>query len=153
MKILLLAACDRVIQDPQFGNSLISVFHGIKFQVPTGAEMPNDAVIPKEWAIFSKWELLPEDEDKPYTSAIKILWPNGTEFIQYRLAAAQPTKTGLAFINRLNGFPVGQAGKIKILQSLECDGAVVYGPEELDIQVDFLAIAEEPPIENNAPVG
>jgi hypothetical protein len=136
MKLLLLTACDKVLQDPQFGSSLISVFHGIKFQVPAGTELPKDAVVPKEWAIFSKWELLPEEENKNHVSVIEIFWPDGNAFIKYALKAAQPTKNGMAFINRMTGFPVGQDGKLKVIQSLECDGVVVGGPHELDLQVD-----------------
>jgi hypothetical protein len=136
MKLLILTPCNNVLQDPQFGSSLISVFHGINFQVPPDTEVPSNAVIPKEWAVFSKWRLEPDEYGKEYTSRIEIYWPDGAEFTKASVVAQQPTKDGMAFINRMNGFPVGQDGEIRVLQFLESSGEVVYGPVETIIKVN-----------------
>src|ERR1039458_6396967 len=120
MKLLILTPCEKVIQDVQSGNSLISVFHGIKIKLPpVDAGLPSDAVAPKDWAIFSKWGLLPEEEGRNYTSFVEVFWPDGRLLASQRLEAAQPTKHGMAFITNLRGFPVGQNGNIKVLCSLE----------------------------------
>jgi hypothetical protein len=135
MKLLLLTACEKVLQDVQSGHSLISVFHGLTIQLPPEPEMPGNAVIPKEWAIFSKWELLPDEEGKNYASSVEIFWPDGTFFAKSIIAAAQPTQDGMAFIVRLPGFPIGQNGKLKIVQFLQSDDEQVFGPVELEVRV------------------
>jgi hypothetical protein len=136
MKLLLHSACNNVLQDPQFGASLISVFHAIAFMVPEGQEFPANAVVPKEWAIFCKWSLLPEEYGKNYTCLHKLFWPDGTVFAEAKLEAVQPTKDGMAFVQRLNGFPVGQQGNLRIVQTIESDGVIVGGPDELLIAIN-----------------
>ena|ERR1035438_2166062 len=136
MKLLVFTPCNIVLQDPGLGSSLISIFHGITFKVPTGTELPSNAVMPKEWAIFSKWGLELEEYGKEYTSKIEIYWPDGTEFAKFSLVSEQPTKDGMAFINRLTGFPVGQDGEIRVVQLLEGNGEIVYGPVELIVKIN-----------------
>lgn len=135
MNLLLLAPCDRILQDPTQGVSLINVFHGLMFKIPEGIDLPKDAVMPKEWTIFSKWELGPEEVGKDYISRVQIFWPDGTEFLKSSLTAMQPTRDGMSFTNQMNTFPVGQAGKLRVVQTLESDGVTVYGPTDLSINV------------------
>jgi hypothetical protein len=146
MKLLIYTACDRVLQDPVHGASLITVFHGLAFKVQEGIELPPNAVMPKEWAVFTKWGLEREEVGKQYVSKLEIYWPDGTEFIKFSLEALQPIRDGLMFISRITGFPVGQTGNLRILQTLESEGSIVFGPEELIIKVndpDHLSFVED----------
>jgi hypothetical protein len=136
MKLLVFTPCNSALQDPILGSSLIAIFHGITFKVPPGTELPSNAVIPKDWAIFSKWGLEPEEYGKEYTSKIEIYWPDGTEFVKASLVSQQPTRDGMAFISRMTGFPVGQDGEIRVVQLLESGGEIIYGPTELIIKVN-----------------
>jgi hypothetical protein len=147
----MLTPCTNVLIDMQYGASLISIFHGITFTLPEGTERPTNAVMPKEWAIYSKWNLEPEEYGKNYTSNIKIYWPDGTLFSEATLDAVQPTKDGMAFINRMNGFPVGQDGKLRILQTLESDGITIARSEEITLAINdpaHFATGKAVPIEN-----
>lgn len=136
MKLVIFTPCNNVLQDPQFGASLISVFHGIVFRVSEGTELPPNAVTPKEWAVFSKYNMEPEDVGKDYTSILTIHWPDGSIFTEASLQAKQPTIGGMAFVNRLSGFPIGQDGRLRLVQRLESDGVLVAGPEELFVVVN-----------------
>lgn len=144
MKLLIFTACEKVIEDLTQGSSLISIFHGIKIQIPENQELPTNVVVPKDWAAFSKWELDQGEEGGEYTSRIQIIWPDGSEFARHELPATQPTKDGMAFVHRLNGFPFGQNGRLLLLQSLLCDGEVIFGPVEFAIKVEVAKVL--PPV-------
>jgi hypothetical protein len=136
MKLLLVAPCQLALQDPTQGHSLIGVFHEIKIQIPSNApELPNNAIVPREWAIFSKFELDPDEEGKNYSMTTQFYWPDGSEFANQVLVAAQPTKNGMAFISRFQGFPMGQNGTLKVIATLRRDDEVVCGPTEVGIKV------------------
>ena len=63
MKLLIASPCQMVITDKEglAGHSLIGVFHNFKIRVPEKAEVPSNALLPKEWTIFSKWSLDPPE--------------------------------------------------------------------------------------------
>lgn len=117
MKLLIFTPCEKVLQDARSGHSLINVFNELKIQVPPNTELPSDAVIPKEWAIFTKWELDAEDEGKECASVLRILWPDGKVWAEQTLSAP-PTKGVLSFMVQLQGFPFGQNGKLRVVNSL-----------------------------------
>jgi hypothetical protein len=135
MKLLILAACEKVLSDPQSGPSLIAIFNGMKVTTHTDAVVPRDALLPREWSIFSRWQLEPEEEGKNYTSSTEILWPDGTQFGRLDLVAEQPTADGMSFTGRLTGFPIGQNGKVRIIQTLKRDDGSVSGPFEMFLTV------------------
>jgi hypothetical protein len=136
MKLLIATPCEKVLQDPESGHSLIAVFHEIKIQISQDApEIPGNALIPKEWAVFSKFELKPDEEGKEYSLKMEVFWPDGTLLVGNQVAAAQPTKNGMAFVIKMQGFPIGQPGVIRMNQTLTTNGKPVYGPTELTARV------------------
>jgi hypothetical protein len=146
MKLLLAAPCNLALQDPEVGHSLIGVFHEIKIQIPLdAAEIPSNAMIPREWSIFSKFSLDPEEEGKDYTLKTDVFWPDGTILISHALDAKQPTKDGVAFIAKLQAFPMGQQGIVRINESLTSEGKVVFGPIKLEVKIEIERIL--PPTE------
>jgi hypothetical protein len=133
MKLLLAAPCNLVLQDPEVGHSLIGVFHESKIQIPHDApEVPSNAMVPREWSIFSKFGLDPDDEGKNYSLKIDVFWPDGSILISHTVNAARPTNNGMAFIAKLQAFPMGQQGIVRIIQNLSSEGNVVFGPIELE---------------------
>src|ERR1035438_9786942 len=109
MRLLLVTPCQLAIQDPVSGQSLIAVFHDIKIKIAENApELPPNAIIPKEWSIFSKFTMEPDEEGKDYSLNTNIYWPNGEQFVSQAMDAAQPTKNGMAFIVKMEMFPIGQ---------------------------------------------
>lgn len=137
MKLLVFTPCQLVLQDPVNGQSLISVFHEIKIQVPKSNEVPTNAILPKEWSIFCKWEVAPEEQGKLYIANLEILWPDGNQFVKQALPAAQAAKFDLSFVFKLLGFPMGQSGRIKVIISLESDGQLVFDPTATFVNVDL----------------
>jgi hypothetical protein len=134
MKLLILTACDKVLVDALGGGqSLIGIFEGVNV-VLTDA-YPSNASLQREWFIFSKWQLEPDEEGKNYTSLTEIFWPDGNKFGGLELVAAPPTKSGMSFIGRLLTFPFGQIGNLKVVQTLRSDGDLVFGPFEMSISV------------------
>ena len=138
MKLLLSNPCEKVLQDPDSGHSLIAVFHDIKIQISKDAEAPpNDAVVPQNWAVFSKFGLDHEEENKEYSLLTDIFWPDGKPFVSgNQLNALPPTKNGMTFVVKLQGFPMGQNGEVKVRQTLKCNGAIVFGPFESIVRIN-----------------
>jgi hypothetical protein len=138
MKLLLAAPCNLVSNDPELGHSLIGVFHDIMVRVIPGAEIPNNAVLPKEWAIFSKWSLDPGEEGRNHFLVTEIYWPDGSKLSETRIKSLAPgVSPSISFIVRSQGFPFGQAGKIKInLRVEEEDGTdIKIAHEAVEIEI------------------
>ena len=135
MKLLLTTSCDKVLEDPESGTSLIAIFHEIKVHIPIDAEIPNNAAIPREWFIFTKFSLAPEEEEADYALETQVFWPDGTQFLGLTIGAKQPTRNGMAFKVKLPAFPIGQPGSLKITQTLRSNSDIVLGPIENEIIV------------------
>ena len=136
MKVLLAAPCNLVLEDKISGHSLIGVFHEIRIQIPADApDIPVNAMIPREWALFAKFGLEAEEEGLPYSLTVDFRWPDGTPFASHTVQAEQPTKNGMAFITRLQAFPMGQNGIIKSTATLNSGDNIVCGPIETEIKV------------------
>jgi hypothetical protein len=135
VKNIVYLPCQLALYDAQTGHSLIAVFHDIKFQFSPGTEIPINAVISRDWTIFSKWEMGEDEEGKDYTSKTEVFLPDGSLFTSNIVSAALPVANGMAFILRLQGFPIGQTGKLKIVNTLHNGEELIYGPIETSVTV------------------
>lgn len=133
MELLLVVPCSFVIDDRNSGHSLIGIFHELKILLPPDADIPSNAMVPKEWAVFWKFALDPEEEGKDYSLVANFFWPDGTIFAQQTLVATPPTRNGMAFVVRLQSFPLGQSGKIKVVSTLNSGEKIVLGPINLEL--------------------
>jgi hypothetical protein len=136
MKLLALCACDKVIIDKNGAHSLVTLLLKVDVFLPAqvqgqqvAQEIPQNAVIPKEWFIFTMW--VPDDEDtgKSFEEAYQIFWPNGEKFGEHRI----PFKfeDGVQQISfAMLGFPIGQVGNLKIITWVEQNGRPVTSPAE-----------------------
>lgn len=119
-KLLVFAPCEKIILDQSGIASLIALFQRIDAQGTTPA-IPENAVAPKEWAIFTLWEWLPEDSGKKFSQIVQILWPNQAEFqkleIEFQAGNLRYHQNRVSIV----GFPVGQVGDVKIRLWLERD--------------------------------
>lgn len=136
MRMLIASPCQMVItdKDEATGHSLIGVFHSLKIRVPETTEVPAKALLPKEWAIFSKWELDPSESAKEIKLFVEIFWPDGEPLSKTELVAAEISENQTAFIIRTIGFPMG-GGKIKIILSIFADGELAHEPVVLSVGV------------------
>lgn len=117
-KLLVFVPCEKIILDDQGNASLIVLFHSLDARGTTG-DIPKNAVTPKEWAIFTMWQWLPEERGKEFSQIIQILWPDGTEFKRFPLEFKAGERK--YHQNRVNivGFPIGQIGEITVNMWLE----------------------------------
>jgi len=139
MRLMLFTACEKVIQDPNSGTSLIDLFQEIGVAVPSAAEVPIDAVIPKDWAAFALWALDEAEIGSPFAMKIQIFWPDGKLFLENRVPQAEITKKPyLSFTVRMTVLPMGQSGKMKIKVWLVEGETAVTEPNETDVMVRLI---------------
>ena len=132
-------ACEKVILAKDNGASLISLFNKIVLIVPTGAEIPKNAVSPYQWAVFSIWDTEPGDELKQYVLCTQILYPDGTQFAEIvkQNIVIEPAKRA-QMVAQFIGFPVGQLGDYTVLTWIELEGHKVFGPIDFKLGVELL---------------
>ncbi len=140
MKLLIASPCQMVITDKDagYGHSLIAIFHHIKVRVPESAEIPSNALLPREWTIFSKWLLDPAETARKVKQVTEGFWPNGDPLFRQELLASQIVDNQTAFIIRNMGFPMGQNGIIKIVLSIFVDDKLAHEPVELNVAMELI---------------
>lgn len=108
--------CEKVIVDKNEVPSLIGVFN--KITIAVNGDVPSNAVVPKEWCIFTSWVVEPDDVGKHYTQICRILYPNGEQFGEDGRIELQfpPGKRNSQAIANSQGLPIGQNG----LCTVEC---------------------------------
>jgi hypothetical protein len=131
MKLLMASPCQTVLIDAELGHSLIAVFHHIAMKVPAEAEIPPNALIPREWAIFSKWQVEPEDTGQNFIQVSQVFWPDGTLLVENRVNAVPRSDRYMAFVVKNQAFPIGQNGEIKIVLWIESEGEKIVPTVEL----------------------
>jgi hypothetical protein len=94
--------------------SLISLFSKLLVAAAAAGEaasIPTNAIIPKEWAIYTEWDVEPGDENRSYVLNAHVLFPDGTPFgepakIQINVTPNRRSQV----IVRCPAFPIGQVG-------------------------------------------
>jgi hypothetical protein len=112
-KLLLLAIAEKVISDQAGRPSLITLFDGLEVHLPHGEEIPSNAVIPKEWSAFAQWLWAEEERGKEFFQGVTVTYPDGKLFFKQVLkldSSKARANVGISFL----GFPVGQAGPVRV---------------------------------------
>lgn len=127
-------ACEKIILDKNDVASLISLFTIVTATVP--ADVPPNAAIPKEWAIFSSWDCEEGDEGKEYIQHVEILHPDGSIFLVVPDAkfTLEPGRKH-QILNPVLGLPIGQQGDCKVNMWLEQNGETVFRARPIALQV------------------
>ena len=81
-KLKIVVACEKVIFDQAGPVSIISIFQSMNVQV-TDAPLPQQAVSPNSWSIFTLWEIDPEEIDRRFTQKLEFRAPDGTLFSEH----------------------------------------------------------------------
>ena len=126
MKYFATLACEKVIIDNKNAHSLIEIMTNADIQAvvspevdPQQAMMPANAVLPKEWFIFSIWQQSDAEIGKSFEQVVQVYWPNNEKFVEGRLSFRPVDAKAQYNSIRLLGFPAGQEGKIKVLTWVE----------------------------------
>ena len=135
-------ACDKVIIDDMGTASLISLFGNIIVTLPQNAEVPSNALVPKEWALFASWDCGPDDDGKEFSQVVQVLHPDGRFFIErmeakFVMQRDKKSQIKMPFV----GFPVGQQGKVMIRMWLEQAGQEIFAARPIHLEVSLAAPA------------
>lgn len=132
--------CEKVIIDKNQDGvaSLIALFSKIIATVPADSpEIPANAAIPKDWAIFSSWDSDPSDA-KEYALCTQILYPDKSQFGEMnKIPVLIEANKRAQVVANVQGFPIGQAGQYTVRTWLEDSGKPVVEPLELKIEVEI----------------
>jgi|SRR5271155_1198572 len=146
LKPVICVACEKVIIDQQQSGvvSLIALFDKMSIAVPREApEIPPNAVAPREWSIFSKWETDPDDAGKEFTVCTQMFYPDKTPFgDQGRTALTAEANKKAQAIVKIFGFPLGQTGMYTIRSWIEANGKMI-GPS-IEFRLELEITIQEP---------
>jgi hypothetical protein len=154
MKCVALVPCEKIIIDKDGAHSLITVMikAGIALRQEVAEDtqkridipIPDNAMIPSQWWIYSIWEPSSRDIGTSFEQVYQVYWPNGDKLAERRLQKFIQNddtmmQTSFVFV----GLPVGQVGKIKILTWLDSDGHRVSEIAETSIQIKHFPTTQE----------
>jgi hypothetical protein len=138
LKPYVFVACEKVIIAKDEVASLIGLFSKIILTVPPGTDISANAVTPKEWAVFSIWEVEPGDEKREYILCTQILYPDQSPYgeINRHKIRIEPNKRTQVTL-QFNGMPIGQMGLYSVRSWIEEKQEKVFGPLEFKIEVEM----------------
>jgi len=128
MKFLALCPCEKIIFDKRETPSLITLIQNVEISIvqeaESSVEFPLNAVVPKEWFIYTRWQSSDEDVGKNFEQVFQVNWPDGEKFIEQRVQLKPIVKDDDLQQSSLQlmGFPAGQPGLIEIATWLDSDG-------------------------------
>jgi hypothetical protein len=141
LKPYVCVVCEKVIFSKEDVASLIGLFSKMILKVAKGTEIPNNALMPREWAVFSAWDPEPGDEKRLFVLCTRFVFPDLSQF-------GDVTKTPMVIesgkrfqVNTaFNGFPIGQAGPCRVVTWIEENEHVAVSPIELkiDLEISFV---------------
>jgi len=137
----IVAACEKVIYDLDGPVSLVGIFEGMKFRLQD-APLPDKAVAPNQWSIFTLWEPQIGELGKVFTQFTQVFAPDGSLFLEnkHTFLTLEPERIQIRVRLNIKSLPIWQEGKVVIKVSLVGDEAelgstcfnIVYIPKEDD---------------------
>jgi hypothetical protein len=115
-QLTIFTVCEKVIVDAKGIPSLINLFQRMDLQLQD-TPLPEDAIAPGRWAIFSVWQLTAGEVGKDFIQHTRINKPDGTifsEFSQPFRVESEIDMQAKTFVE-IMGIPVGKQGRIQIL--------------------------------------
>jgi len=141
-KLVLFAACERVLIDQQNMLSLVGVIQELKVQVPESGQVPSaTSSAPIKWDVITQWAKLPDDTGKNFEQRIAMFNPAGQATAVSAVAALDLSGTYNRTIATVLGFPIGTPGRHTIKLWLSENGKETEHPLAeywIDIVFDVL---------------
>lgn len=126
MKLLTLLACEKVLFDQEQNASLISVFQNINIELR--GDVPEQAIAPQPWTLFSIWDRDPEDVGKRFRQVFQLSAPDDKPLpLKGQLDFDVKDELAVNYV-KVVGFPVGREGAVTIKTWLESLGGEVLSP-------------------------
>jgi hypothetical protein len=142
-KLSILAVCEKVIFDTGGPATLVSIFENMLYPVQD-APLPQKAVLPNQWAIFTQWEHGPQELGQEFTQICVVTAPDGSEFNRTEVVFSKTDPNRQ--INRvrvnLRSVPIWQEGTVRVDVFLKGQESVPQGstgfgvryiPKEADV--------------------
>lgn len=132
--------CEKAIIAKDEVASLIGLFNRIILS-PSQADIPKEALVPKEWVVFGIWD---SDEDlagKDIFACMKLLYPDGSQFgqtiKQKQVTSEDKVIKRLQTFFQINAFPIGQEGPYEVHAWLEgANDVVLCDARKIKIHVE-----------------
>jgi hypothetical protein len=132
-------ACEKIIFDQENVASLISLFNKLIVVVPSEAEIPKNAIAPKEWAIYSSWDGDAGDELKENFLCTQVVYPDGSPFGEISKFKMDVALHKRAQVNaQVHGFPIGQKGSHTIRTWVEESEKIVSPVIEFRMDLEII---------------
>jgi len=143
-KLKVFTVCDKVIMDHLGVPSLIGIFQRMNIRLQD-APIPDNALAPVRWSIFTLWQHTPEEKDIEFVQLTEVFTPKGIKYAEVT-SKFMITKPGdLQSKNQIEifGLPISDEGFMRITLRLEgVDGS------EADYQFAITHIPKEQNDEN-----
>src|SRR5262249_26281326 len=108
-------------------------------------QIPQNAVLPKEWYIFSAWEPLQDEMGAQFEQVFQIFWPNGEKFSEAR-SVFKVSDSWQYNTLQLMGFPVGQEGNLRVVTWIDNAGQPISDLVECRVRIHHGPAPAPPPI-------
>jgi hypothetical protein len=114
-KLAILAVCEKVVFDSDGPATVVSIFEKMLYQVQD-APLPEKAILPNQWAIFTQWEHDPQEFGQDFTQICKVTAPDGSLFstVEVPFKKADPGRTISRVRVNLRSLPIWQEGRIQV---------------------------------------
>jgi hypothetical protein len=140
-------ACEKVIFDNRGAPSLLTILQNAHINALPGAQpqaIPENAVMPKEWFVFSAWVPSSEEMGKRYEEVCQVYLPNQEKFTETRTEFISKERWQYNAIQFM-GLPVGREGDIRIIIWLDLDGHRVTELIEYNFRINHGPAPPPPP--------
>ena len=120
-KLTILAACERVIIEREATlPSLISIFQRMNVQLQD-APLPENALSPIRWSIFTLWQHTPGEKGVEYTQRTEVIAPSGDKFVEASTVFKITEADDLQSKNHIDifGIPINVEGFVNVRVWLE----------------------------------
>jgi hypothetical protein len=148
-EIIALLPCEKVVVDIETKNpTVISVLTKFNIQILEGQVLPDDAVAPKEWAVFTMWRPSDEEVGQSFTQVMTISSPSGKpapEKLPINVTFEEKGANGIV-VARTNGLPIGKSGHVVIRVWLEQHGQRVTEDREARFEVAHIVTSPSVPV-------
>ncbi len=137
-KLLLFSPCEKIIIADDHTVSLITIFEKIQIQLPMSEDekLPENALIPLKWFVYSLWLKEPGDEGKTFEQFVDISFP-GERSIKSEIIEFRITKERHRNVILMPTFPVTPPGLASIKLNLREHGQqdwILRGDYPLEIE-------------------
>jgi hypothetical protein len=114
-KLSIIAVCEKVIFDTDGPATLVSIFENMLYQVQD-APLPERAVLPNQWSIFTQWEYAPQEAGQEFAQIAVVTAPDGSEFsrVEVPFTKTDPTRHLQRIRVNLRSIPIWQEGRVRV---------------------------------------